>query len=210
MKTTSYTAAKEIRIGIWLVVFTIAIFTTARIKELQLNDPNNGEFTISNPVMANNKTFPSLRILDAKLIEEPEVKIENQINSNSSEKNQELAIQMKTWLNNSSYWNSDMEETEQDLAKEMISWMNNGSYWTDDSNIIDQEVAQQMESWMTNGSYWEKSENKQQTEELPDVITENQTISIDSEHGGAEGTEKELAQKMGTWINNGTYWNMEN
>ena len=71
MKTTSYNATKEIRIGILVAIFTISIFTAVRVKELQLTEATNSNATRSSQILTNNVNIPPMPIFDARLIEEP-------------------------------------------------------------------------------------------------------------------------------------------
>ena len=75
MKTTSYNAEKEIRIGILVVVFAISIFTAVRVKELQLNEATNSNETRSSHILTNSVNTPTMPILDARLIDEPATEV---------------------------------------------------------------------------------------------------------------------------------------
>ena len=88
MKTTTYNAVKEIRVLIWIFVITLSVFTTLRIKELQINEVNEREQMKAEQIELNNVGFPSLRVLDAKLINEP-------------------VLEVEAWMNNNSYWGTE-------------------------------------------------------------------------------------------------------
>ena len=126
MKTTSYNAEKEIRIGILVAVFAISIFTAVRVKELQLNDASNAYQTRSSHVLINKENSPSMPTLNAKLIEEPapavgallktteykatayvesEMALERErfLTSNNEAADAELALQIKPWMSATEY-----------------------------------------------------------------------------------------------------------
>ena len=116
--------------------------------------------------------------------------------------NNELAIQVKSWLGNSTYWsaaeNLQSEELNtavadsnanimnqadnQELSNELQSLINTSSYWNDETGTSEAELARQIKSWMSNNSYWSND---------------------------TESTEPDLAISMKSWINNGTFWSEE-
>ncbi len=75
MKTTSYNAEKEIRIGLLVAVFALSIFTAVRVKELQLNDATYLNETRSSQIMTNKANTPLMPILNARLIDEPATEV---------------------------------------------------------------------------------------------------------------------------------------
>lgn len=110
MKTINYKTAKEIRTAILIAIFSIAIFTTVWIKELQVNEKSSeinalvnqiehevprrkrtdfaGLFSFRSKhrgistVEITNKFIPMSPNWNAILFNEPELQIGNQINSN--------------------------------------------------------------------------------------------------------------------------------
>ena len=116
--------------------------------------------------------------------------------------NNELAIQVKSWLGNSTYWsaaeNLQSEELNtavadsnanimnqadnQELSNELQSLINTSSYWNDETGTSEAELARQIKSWMSNNSYWSND---------------------------TESTEPDLAIRMKSWISNGTFWSEE-
>jgi len=116
--------------------------------------------------------------------------------------NNELTIQVKSWLGNSTYWSAPenlqdeelnpavadsnaniMNQTDsQELSHEMESLIRTGSYWNDETGTGEEELARQIKSWMSSNSYWSND---------------------------TESTETDLAIRMKSWISNGTYWSEE-
>ena len=110
MKTINYKTAKEIRTAILIAIFSIAIFATIRTKELQVNEKSTelntlvsdiehevprrrrtdyaGLFSFRSKrrgistIEITNKFIPMSPKSNTKLINEPELQIENRINSN--------------------------------------------------------------------------------------------------------------------------------
>lgn len=110
MKTINYKTAKQIRTAILIAIFSIAIFTTVRIKELQVNEKSTelntlvsdiehevprrkrtdyaGLFSFRSKrrgistIEITNKFIPMSPNRNTKLLNEPELRIENLINSN--------------------------------------------------------------------------------------------------------------------------------
>ena len=116
------------------------------------------------------------------------------INENS------LAIQVKSWISNSSYWlEPDKRQTEelkildvendlntvseiesQELSRQIESWMNNSTYWTGEADRENREITRQIKSWMNSSTFWSND---------------------------AETSKPDLAFQIKSWINNGVYWN---
>jgi len=144
MKTTSYNTEKEIRLAILFVLFTIAIFTTIKVKELQLNEISNEEITGSGQMMINQVNYLSLPVLDARLVEEPALEIESWMTSNTyfiganteEAVEAEPALEIESWMMHEAVLNNqqpaiDLIETIEDESLLAIeSWMNIGAYWT--------------------------------------------------------------------------------
>jgi hypothetical protein len=96
----------------------------------------------------------------------------------------ELAVQVKSWISSSTYWdlsanidnidaisdgtveknlNIAVNAENQELGQEMKSWMSNSAYWNGKVESDDQDLARQIKSWMNNGTYW-SSENENQNQ----------------------------------------------
>ena len=73
----------------------------------------------------------------------------------------ELAGQMETWLNNSTYWNGEETSEAQELVSQMRSWMDNRSFWSDDAVSQEPELALQMKNWLSEKSLWSVDEDNQ-------------------------------------------------
>jgi len=110
MKTFNYKTAKEIRTALLLAIFSLAIFTTVRIKELQVNEKSSeinslvnhiehevprrkrtdyaGLFSFRSKrtgistVEISNKFIPMSTNRNAHLFEQPELPIENRVKCN--------------------------------------------------------------------------------------------------------------------------------
>jgi hypothetical protein len=167
MKTTSYNAEKEIRIGILVAVFAISIFTAVRVKELQLNDATNADQTRTSQILINKASIPSLPTLDARLIEEPvpaatllksieykaaayvesEMALERErfLNSNNEVADAELAIRVKPWMSAAEYKATDYANA--DMALENERFLNS------ENEAIKAELALEIKSWMTAAEY---------------------------------------------------------
>jgi len=173
MKTTSYNAAKEIRIGILLVVFTMAIFTAFKVKELQVNDENNGATGNTYRTEASESSYSSLPVLDAKLIEEPALEAEaiGNIAYNAHEiADAEMAMEIESWMNSGVETNREVAEPAIELealistikynAQEFVDaeMANENQNWlkiNEETNIetIDAELASQMKVWISAPKY---------------------------------------------------------
>lgn len=178
MKTTTYNAASEIRFGVLVVVFALAIFTTVKVKELQVKDTFNYEQVKygSNEIIENG--FPVVPVAPAKLIGEPLP--ENALTNNQNTGNsRELTLQMKSWVNNKAYWSDETLRNEEETAIQMKSWITNRAYWSDETSDSKEEVTLQLQNWITNGTFWS---------------------------GEADGEEQVIASQLSSWMNNGAYF----
>jgi hypothetical protein len=153
MKTLSYNTANEIRIAMMIAIITTAIFATIKVRELQVNDMNNQETMRPVRTEAIQPGFPNLPVADAKLIEEPTFQAGT---SSTATQVKELAVHMKTWINNSTYWSDEATANKDALALQMEAWINNGDYWSNDAANEQQLLASQMEAWIGNGDYWSR------------------------------------------------------
>lgn len=130
MKTTSYNPEKEIKAGIWIALLTIAIFTTVKVKELQINEKYSDPGIITENISTG---FPALPLLDAKLIEEPAAAANSTANKANEKVEKELALQLKSWMDDNAYWSAEANASEQELASQIKSWINDGAYWSTDN-----------------------------------------------------------------------------
>ena len=159
MKTLSYHTASEIKVGIWIALFTVAIFTTVKVKELQLNEPTFIETMNTEHVEVSHNSFPALPAADAKLIEEPMESTGKQAIANAASNNgQELALQLRSWVESSAYWSDEIAE-EEELALQMKTWMNDGTYWSRDAEPEEPGLDLTMKSWINSGAYWSTADN---------------------------------------------------
>jgi len=177
MKTISYHTEKEIRIGIMIAVFIMAVFATIKVRELQLSGTNYTEDMSSNRIELSVSNFSTMPVVDAKLIEEPMKTSEALVTTSHTANEHELALQLKTMVNNGEYWSDENAESNVDLALQMTTWLKNGTYYNSEeageptatwnenqpgpanirsinSNTPEKEVASQMRTWMTKGDYW--------------------------------------------------------
>ena len=209
MKTTSYNAEKEIRIGILVAVFAISIFTAVRVKELQLNEATNAELTRSSQILMNKENIPSMPTLDARLIEEPvqatvflkankykaseyvksEMALERErfLNSNSDVADAELALQIKSWMSAAEYKATDYANA--DMALESERFLNG------ENESIEAELALQVKSWMTATEY------KATDFANADMAYESEKI-LGYEN---EAIEAELALQIKSWMTAAAY-----
>ena len=146
MKTTSYNAEKEIRVGILVAVFAISIFTAVRVKELQLNEATNSNETRSSHILTNNVNSPSMPILDARLIDEPATEVASLMKNIEYKASEyvkaEIAAESQRFLNR----NNEAVETEAALAIE--PWMTGNEYKAAD--FVNAEMALEAERFLNN------------------------------------------------------------
>ena len=224
MKTTSYHTEKEIRFGIWFVLFTIAIFTTIKVKELQLNKIYNEEIAGSGQMVINHVNHLALPVLDAKLVEEPALKVETWMSSESywgTTSNTEIteaepALEVEIWMTNNEYWSASnpAETVESEPAANIESWMTDNNFWIVASNaeVIEAEPLLEIESWMKSNAYFTGTNAKETVETEPvlqieswmmhEVVLNSQQTAIDVN----ETTEAEFQLVIESWMNSGAYW----
>lgn len=132
MKTITYQSANEIKFGTMIAIFTFAIFTTIKVREIQVNDMNSGNLMRPDKTELSNDRFLVFPAPDAKLIEEPAFESATTLSNdpNSLKHREELAVQMKTWMNNSTYWSDEATAHKDALALQMTTWIGNGDYWS--------------------------------------------------------------------------------
>ena len=182
MKTISYHTEKEIRIGIMVALFILAIFTTIKVRELQLSDTTYTEAMSANRIELSVSNFSSMPVADAKLIEEPMKASEPMVSAGTPANEQEVALQLKTMVKKGAYWSDENAENNEKLALQMTTWLKNGTYFksddadelqtlnyenqtnpdvnaTLDTNTPEKEVASQMRTWITKGDYWSIANN---------------------------------------------------
>ena len=167
MKTTSYNAEKEIRVGILVAVFALSIFTAVRVKELQLNDATYSNETRSSQILTKNANTPPMPILDARLIDEPvevaslmksieykaseyvkaEIAAESQrfLNSNNEAIEAEQALTVEPWMTVNEYKAADFVNAE--MAIEAERFLNRND------EVVETEAALAIEPWMTANEY---------------------------------------------------------
>jgi hypothetical protein len=132
MKTITYHTANEIKFGMMIAIFTFAIFTTIKVREIQVTDMNNSNRMSPDKTELSNDRFLVFPAPDAKLIEEPAFESGTTLRNdpNSSKNQEELAVQMKTWMNKSTYWSDEATVSKEELALQMTTWIENGDYWS--------------------------------------------------------------------------------
>ena len=124
---------------------------------------------------------------------------ENSITASGKISDDTLALQVKSWVNNSAYWvdsnaqqieeptpegtvssvNTVTETENQELSRQMESWISNSAYWNDESDSKEQELAHRMKSWISTGTYWS---------------------------GETLNKEQGLASQIRSWMNNSEFW----
>ena len=181
MKTLSYHTEKEIRVGITIVVFIMAVFATIKVRELQLSGTNYTEDMSTNRTELSLNKFSTMPLADARLIEEPIQASENQTNTAASVNEHELALQLKTWVNSGEYWSNENTENNEELTIQMTTWLKNGTYF--------------------------KSGD---AEELPTSSLENQSCTVKKGNRDINNPGEDLASQMKTWITRGDYWSIVN
>ncbi len=177
MKTLSYNTEKEIRNGIMIVVFATVIFTTFKIKELQLNDLKSTEALRAAHIEMATNNFAAFPVADAKLIEEPAKAFETPTDSKVVSGN-EIAVQMKTWMTTNSYWNDEEAANEQELVLQMTNNLRNGTYFKDEIDYENQsdatsEVTRLITSSLRNGKYFsDKTDAEVPASNQPELATQ--------------------------------------
>jgi len=202
MKTTSYNAEKEIKIGILVAVFAISIFTAVRVKELQLNDTLNADQTRSSHLLINKENIPAMPTLNAKLIEEPapavrallktteykatayvesEMALERErfLTSNNEAADAELALQIKPWMSATEYKASDYANAEMSIENE--------GFFSSENEAIEAELALQVKTLMTATEY-----------KATDYA--NADMELESEGFLISENESELALQIKSWM----------
>ena len=78
--------------------------------------------------------------------------------------NNELSIQVKTWMGNCTYWNEESDSNVQDLANQMKLWISKSDFWSQETESAEPGLALQMKLWIYNSKYWceETSTNQQE------------------------------------------------
>jgi hypothetical protein len=192
MKTTTYNTEKEIRIGIMIAVIISAVFTTFKVRELQLTNTYSTETMSMNPIGLTSSSFTSSPLADAKLIEEPAQAAETLETAGGAGSRDELAVQMKTWMNNKAYWSDEQTENEEDLTHYMTSCLKNGTFFSDE--IFDESPA---------------TNEKGLTTKLISNLMSGSYFSNDSFDAPAENT-TDLAGQMRLTLASGNFWNVDN
>ena len=190
MKTITYNAEKEIRVGIMIAIIITAVFTTLKVKELQINNSNSAQTMRADPIGITNSSYPALPLADARLIEEPVQAAGTTTTSNAASENGiELAVQMKTWINNKAYWNAEEAESEKVLGHFMTTCLKNGTFFSDEAfdelpAENEKELSLKMISNLKYGNYFSD-------ESFDEVMP---------------GNRSELAGQMKLTLASGNYW----
>ena len=175
MKTLSYNTEKEIKVGFMIIVIVAAVITILKIKELQFNDANSVETIRASRIEMNNRNSTSFPLADAKLIEEPGTVAQTPVGADVASGN-EVAVQLKTWMNNKAYWNEEEVENEKALTQQMSTWLKNGTFFSDETfgesstgkveyqsdnagEGYNMELNSQMKTWIAYGNYWSEASN---------------------------------------------------
>ena len=193
MKTTSYNAAKEIRIGILLVVFTLAVFTAFKVKELQVNDANNGELTRADRIAVNHTNFPTSPVLEAKLIEEPSLEVNAMMNN--IEYNAQIFIEAEMAIESERFLNSNTEAVEAELALQIEALMKSTEYNADE--FVEADMAIESERFLNSNNEAVEAELALQIE----------TLMKNTEYNAKEFVEAEITLEIENWMNSSEYWN---
>ena len=158
MKTIAYNTGKEVRVGIIITLFMVAIFATIKVREFQTKDSYMTEETRIDRIEFIHNTIPVLPFADAKLIEEPApaAATPTMVKAVSTK---ELAVQLKTWISNKSYWLQEEAENKQELAHQMTTCLKNGSYFSDETfeeEPVENRAAltTQIKLSLASGDYW--------------------------------------------------------
>ena len=142
MKTTSYNATKELKIGILVIVFAVSVFTAVRVKELQLNEATDAVHTQSTLISDNNANAPLVTTPGARLIDEPALKIEPLIEAveykASKFVSNDMAIEKERFLNTNNG------------TSEVDSWINSAVYKAAD--FVNAEMAIEKESFLNSNN----------------------------------------------------------
>ena len=157
MKTISYNTEKEIRVAFMIVVFLIAIFATIKVKELQVKEISFKEEARIDRVEFVHSAIPVLPFANARLIEEPVPVTKGQSTMKEGAKTEEVAVQLKTWISNKSYWEEDATGQNKELTVQITNWIKGGTYWNTEVSEQEPLLASQLEAWISNGTYWNAS-----------------------------------------------------
>ena len=184
MKTITYNTEKEIRVGIMIAIFTVAIFATIKVREFQMKDTYMVEETRADRIEYIHSTIPVLPYADAKLIEEPAPLAANPTAADAASAN-ELAVQLKTWINTKSYWSKEEVENEKELATQMTTCLKNGSYFRDETfdelpADNEKELTRSMTTSLKNGTYFSDETSEEEPVENRAALTTQMKLSLAS------------------------------
>ncbi len=184
MKTITYNTEKEIRVGIMIAIFTVAIFATIKVREFQMKDTYMVEETRADRIEYIHSTIPVLPYADAKLIEEPAPLAANPTAADAASAN-ELAVQLKTWINTKSYWSKEEVENEKELATQMTTCLKNGSYFSDETfdelpADNEKELTRSMTTSLKNGTYFSDETSEEEPVENRAALTTQMKLSLAS------------------------------
>ena len=144
MKTTSFNAEKEIRIGILVAVFALSIFTAVRVKELQLTEATNSNETRSGQIMTNSTNTSSMPLFDARLIDEPVPEVEAMIKNIEYKASEFVKAEMAS--ETEKFMNVNHTATEAEPALEAAPWMTASEYKAAD--FVNAELAIESEKFL--------------------------------------------------------------
>ena len=182
MKTISYHTEKEIRIGLMIALFVMAVFATIKVRELQSGRTNYAESISDRRIELSLNNFPAIPVADARLVEEPMMASEPIAAVGAPANEHELALELKTMVIKGEYWSNENAENNEELALQMSTWLKNGTYYSPDepgelpplntaiqtnpakyvgidSNSPEKDVASQMKIWIAKGDYWSAANN---------------------------------------------------
>jgi hypothetical protein len=216
MKTTSYNAAKELKIGTLVIVFAVSVFTAVRVKELQLNEATEAVHTQSTLISDNNTNAPLVTTPGARLIDEPVLKIEPLIKAVEYKAAKfvetEMAIEKESFLN----INNGTAEAE--------SWMNVTEYKAAD--FVNAEMTFEQENYLNSNNETVEAEpltnvteykaadfvNAEMTFEQKNYLnSNNETVEAEpltnvTEYKPAKFVEAEMTHEIQKWMGTETYW----
>ncbi len=224
MRTTSYNSAKEIKIGILLVVFTVSVFTAIRVKELQVNETTDANQTRSGQISIDNTSIPAMPTPGARLIDEPAPKLEPLIKATeykaakfvetemAIEKERFLnsnngAVEAEPWISIPEYKASDFVNAEMAIESERFLNSNN--------EAVEAESVLSTESWMNseyNARTFVEADMRNEIEKFQNsnAVAEDvlliEPLMAALEYKPAIFVEAEITHEIEKWMGTETYW----
>ena len=142
--------------------------------------------------------------------------------------NNELALQLKFWIGNSTFWssidnqraeelsiavadsnaNSENRAGNQELSLEMGSLIHSGSYWDNETATTEEEVYGLLKTWLSNKAFWSNDADSAE----PDLEFRMKSWISSGAYWSDETVtgEQDLASQIKSWISNGIFWNASN